>query len=334
MAGLVIAVALLASREPALVRLTPSPTSFLLVAAVLIGVPVLVLRLDSQWVLVPLGLALTLGFLTWRTLPAALTLEPAVYPRLLAGAGVSKTRTFPQPSLAPGRGNIFLRAQSASAPHRLLLYFLLYPALALLGVLSAPFSLSGHGGAVIVIPLLTVYLLMLATQVTTSQLAMLDTLPISRRFLFAAMVVPSAAAWLLAYGIVALIVSGGLRVEAQGVMICAIVPVLTGVLWFCLIALSLRNRRYTSGMAHFYALIAALVGLVLLLGLAIELGWLEPDAPVAFIRLLATALPSGTATLVLLGILVLGAAYALAEARFRRFELAPQRGEPETLGGV
>ncbi len=44
LAGLVIAVAVLESRQPALVRLTPSATNALLVTAALAAVPVLVLR--------------------------------------------------------------------------------------------------------------------------------------------------------------------------------------------------------------------------------------------------------------------------------------------------
>ena len=235
---------------------------------------------------------------------------------------------------------MLLPVQSASGLHRSVLYFLFYPALFFFGLTSSALVLGGYGeAAMFAISLLAVFILQLAARETLSQLAMLDPLPVSRRFLFAAMVIPAFAALLLGGGIIVTWVGGEASRAAQGVIpagvILAIVLMLTGVLYFGLIALSLRfQNRATSGMAPFYAVVAALVVLELLLGFAIRLGWLAPDAPIAFIRQLAAALPSGKAALALLCILVLGAGYTLAEAQFRRFEMAPHRGEPETLGGV
>ncbi len=377
LAGLAIAVAVLESREPALVRLTPSLANGLLVAAVLSAVPVLVLRLDDRWVLVLLGLALALGIRTWRSLPAALTLaarpdaarpdaarpdaarpdaaRPEVArPDAAWHDGIDTKRTLPPWSVAPGHGNMFSRIQSASRGHRLLLYVLLYPTLTLFGLVSSAIVLWGHGeGAMFSVPLLTVFLLMLVARMTSSQLAMLDPLPVSRRLVFAAMVIPAFAAWLLGCGTAVVLMAGDPRVAARelaeglipGQVILAIVLMLTGLLWFCLIALSLSsprrgasanspNRRGTSGMMHFYALIAALVALELVLGFAIRLGWLAPEAPAAFIRRMAATLPDGGIALALLCALLLGTGYALAEAWFRRVEVVPRRGEPETLGGV
>ncbi len=347
-AGLVIGVAVLESREPALVRLTPSWANSLLAAAVLTAVPVLVLRLDGAAVIVLLGLALALGFRTWRSLPAALTLEPAVVPpevgkRNYSGPmtgqsqGGGEKRSPPERSVVPNPASRFLQIQSASGSHRLLLYCLLYPGLVSVGMLSYFLFHLGQvlvGVAMLSTPFFAVFFLMPAAQMTLSQLAMLDPLPVSRRWLFAALVIPAFAALPLGYGIGAalrlessqLVTQVAAKWPAETVIPAeesfAIALILTGVVWLCLIALYLRfpNRRFTAGGVLFLVLYAA------------------SQKPFYFAGHLVTfavqlAAAPGNASLVLLFVLLV-AGYGVAEALFRRYDVPPQGGEPETSGGL
>ncbi len=328
-AGLVIAVVVLQSRKPALARLTPSPAELLFPAPVLFGVP-LVLFLDAGWVIALLGLALGVGVHTWRSLPATLTLVPpaAAEPAVV---GAVTHRTLGE------RGHSRPRGWQAADPRRyavsgtgvvVFLGFLFFSGFRL----SAPMEVdTSSADGRFLWGLLVLCFSTLWANPTLQQLAVLDPLPVSRRVLFASMTLRPMAAVALGFGIGA-VFEGSLDAGS------AIFVLLLAALWLGLVAFFLGPLHALSDRLPGVWLTAAVV----CLGVATQKGWIGagiglnalPEIVEALVRRSAVALPGGTAGLVLLAVLLLGGAYALAEVRFRRFEVPPQHGEAESRGGV
>ncbi len=323
-ASLVIAVVLLQRREPALARLTPSNFNDWYKFAVMFGVgPIIVLLLDGVWVAVLLGLALGLGVRTWRSLPPAFTLGPMAYPEPPAEPAplhrhsVSHSWTH---CLSFPRTRLF-------QPFR---FVGMWPfLLVLLGVQLSGMRIAPLVDIRFLLGFVVLGCLMAPVAMSLHQLAMLDPLPLSRRFLFAAMTLPPMAALVLGFGL-------GTVLKGSFDGVYAIFGLLIGALGLVLVALFLEAlQAFAGGLASLWIFQVFLITAWTsgtLFHLVVERGWIGVNAPEDFAqalgRQLSTVLPGGQAALGLLAVLLLGGAYALAEVRFRRFEVPPQRGDP------
>lgn len=340
-AGLAIVLALTQSFQPALVRRARSLKRDVLLVALLAVVPVIVLVLDGGWLAVLLGAALALTYRTWRSLPPAFTLVLSE-PEPSAGTAVPKGRPADthSPVVHPWRparhrGHVtnlarlllHIHAHSGRRPQQICFWSFCYPLCVVLGLgLSGgapPVSDIAGTMLLILLPAGAMASLMGPVALTMRLLTMLDPLPASRRFLFAATVFPAFAALALGF------VIGAARGDRGGASaaVAALVLALVGVLWLGAVAFATRSRHREWGCSM-YAVFLVMLAVFLPLRLAAVKGWF--GAPFAFAEAVAgqvaAALPGGEATVTVASVVLLAAAYVLSEARFRRFEVGPGRG--------
>ncbi len=356
--GLGVVLALTQSYEPALVAhasaATPVSRHDLFRLAVLGGVPVIVLVLEVGWLLALLGAALMLTFRTWRSLPPALILELSE-PPAPAAATVAEPRAAGPREAGPRPGEprspavhrwrfarrrgpavrlarlfLHLHAHGGRKPHQVFVWCFGWPAWLLLGLglsRGAP-PVGDIVGTLLLLMGLPSLLaaLWIPLALTLRLMTMLDPLPLSRRFLFAASTLPATAALALGLGI------GALRGAREGAYAAtaATVLLLVSAAWLGSTAFATRSRRNRWGCS-IYAVVLAMLLAYLPLRFAAVKGWLDALLVFteAFAGQLAAALPGGEAALRILSAIVLGAAYVLAEARFRRFEVVPDPGQDD-----
>ncbi len=202
-AGLGLAVALLETVRPASATIALDRGRVLLTAASLAGVLGmlwLLAALPLAWALVPLAVALALGLRTYRSLPAAFTLVP-----LEAADAPGTGREAPGPGVewtaggrAGRRRGLVLAHWVAGGPVAWLAYALIFFA----GMLVADLlrALTGEPDMTIQNLLTAIYALLAFSGLTAVRLPCFDPLPISRRWLFAALVLPCLAALIAGYG--------------------------------------------------------------------------------------------------------------------------------------
>ncbi len=318
-AGLVIAVAVLESREPALVRLTPGWANSLLVAAVLTAVPVLVLRLDGGWVIALLGLALALGFRTWRSLPAAFTLVPPPAASAAAADRLPAGRLGEQEWAAAGGGGGWRRFQLASQVVKspLWTYLIIFA----YGMFVAWVAVPG-GSDVACLPVSVLVLFFLSLR--PSRFSYFDPLPIGRKALFAALILPNALTLVLGWGAgrLALVVFG----ESRDVgMALPVVLLLVCLPWLLLMAIVMCAWR--AGVPEWVTW--AVIFLISIGGVLVAVFLLISPDPAAVALGESRA---GTLAAWSVSALLLLCGYALAEASFERIELPGRPGGESGLG--
>lgn len=210
-AGLVLAVVLIESKNLELHRVAfgvPDLLWRLLVVAAVATISLLLSALPLAFGLFPLGLACAVGFLTWKRLPPALSLFPSrpITPELSRrrheGAGADEWVGLDRAAVGSRRTpHLFVIVHGvrwgAVTP------WVTFPWVVLAGALAA-------GVLSIWAPLedirfwyipLYIYMLFMSVPAVMEQLAHLDPWPISRRRLFAVMVLPALAAFLFGYGV-------------------------------------------------------------------------------------------------------------------------------------
>ncbi len=214
-AGLGLAVAVLESARPGLAKIPPSRGRVLLTVSVLGGVLAvlwLLAALPLPWALVPLAVAAALGVRTHRRLPPAFVLVPLEAGTGAdgdtAGGGARVAWEAPAAGRRPGwrlsgwrlgwLPNLDLVRWVAGGPVAGIAYALVFFAGMLLAELLR--ALTGEADLAVQNLLMAIYVLLTFSGLMTVRLPHFDPLPISRRFLFAALVLPMLAALGLGYG--------------------------------------------------------------------------------------------------------------------------------------
>jgi hypothetical protein len=204
-AGLVLAAVILQSRKPTLHQIPSGKGTFLFTVVVLTGILGLLIVLGSlplPFILLPLGAAACVGWVTFRSLPATLTLVP-----LEADAAAHESEC--EDTARPSRGFAFawllqrsiLRCLYGS---RLQYGWLAAPFLLGLGILLGGVTWTGNSGLYYIrftlFPI-TLYLMLAFFGQPLRNLYRLDPLPISRRWFFAATFLPGLVVLSLGYGV-------------------------------------------------------------------------------------------------------------------------------------
>ncbi len=196
--GLGLAVAVLESWRPASAEISIDRGRALFTAASLGGILALLWLLSDLpliWALAPLGLAVALGLRTYRSLPAAFTLVPFE----AAPRAPGRRAAWPAANRRTGwRRGLILVNWVAGGPVAWLAYTLIFFA----GMLVADLlrALTGEPDMTVQNLLTAIYMLLTFSGLMAARLPHFDALPISRRWLFAALVVPCLAALTLGYG--------------------------------------------------------------------------------------------------------------------------------------
>ncbi len=325
--GLVIAVALSQCHRPALAQLSLTLGRGALLVLELLAVSLLVLRLEVGWMVALVALALVLVLRTWRSLPAAFVLEPMTV--------AEPPDLDPQVRWAAAPpGGWGTRRRRFALPVCLLQYQSVGVVVSFIFLLIGGLLLSLSHSLVDLVFwwFCATFMVMQPIRRTMSQLVMFEPLPVSRRSFFAAMVLPAFGALVLGYGISLLHPAARTAADPGS---SAIVLLLAAVLWLGLILLFLGVHHRLVAWVELGSLVALLVGIDLTLNTLTATGWLAPDAldvtADTFVEQLAAHLPGGRPALAFLAVLLLVGAYALAEARFRRFEVPPSRGDAEPV---
>ena len=196
--GLGLAVAVLEAWRPASAEIPIDRGRVLFTAASLGGILALLWLLSDLplvWTLVPLGLAVALGLRTYRSLPAAFTLVPfEAAPRALG-----RRAAWPAADRRAGwRRGPRLVSWVAGGPIAWLAYTLIF----FVGMQVADLlrALTGEPDMTVQNLLTAIYVLLTFSGLMAVRLPHFDALPLSRRWLFAALVVPCLAALILGYG--------------------------------------------------------------------------------------------------------------------------------------
>ncbi|MCP4655360.1 MAG: hypothetical protein GY856_08070 [bacterium] len=209
--GLALAVVLLQTPKPGLSEIPFNRRYVLLMVVTLVGVlgVMIVLRaLPLPWTLVPLGLAFALGLRSYRSLPAAFTLVPPAADvgdqdrdEIRADRFAAKDQTALTGDRRGYRRILFLTIHRTVKLGPATIWFM-FPPLILFGMICAgglgPWS-DLDDLRFLYVPLI-IYLLLVFVSQMIRQLSPLDALPISRRLLFALVIVPSLLTLSLGYG--------------------------------------------------------------------------------------------------------------------------------------
>lgn len=207
-AGLALVVATLEAAKPSLAKIPVDRGRVLSTVASLgavLGILWLLSALPLLWALVPLGFAMALGVRTHRSLPSAFTLVPLAAETGAAGDGRRDAgRRIEAGWAAVGgqpsrwRRGLDLVRWVAVGP----VAWLAYPMIFFAGMLVADLlrAWTGEDDMTAHNLLMAVYVLLVFAGLMTVRLPHFDPLPICRRRLFAALVVPSLAALILGYG--------------------------------------------------------------------------------------------------------------------------------------
>ncbi len=331
-AGLALALAVLESQKPTLVKIPPSRGRVLLTVASLggiLGSLWLLSALPLPWTLVPLGLAVALGLRTYRSLPAAFALVPrAADPDRPPARRSAESDWAAATPRSRWRRDLDLVRWVAGGP----IAWLAYPAVFFAGMLVADLlrTLTGETDLTVHNLLLAVYVLLAFSGLMTVRLPHFDPLPVSRRLLYAALVLPSLAAFVLGYGagrITAVVLEPPRDAgPAFPVFLALVAPP-----WLLLFSIVLRT--YRAGVRDWVRLtvfwgLLSLVFAVMVLQIALAVtDVLEPSVTRRFleiaIRHLGESWP-GTLAAWLGSALALLGGYRLAEAAFCRVELPPR----------
>lgn len=210
--GLLLAVALLESRQPGLRKIVLRGASTLWLLAVLAGVLAVVLvlaTLPPAWLTLPLGGALALGYRIHRRLPPAYTLAPRAADggEVPADSALERVGGDRQPAVggaATGRplSWFLLRTVHQTCKLGSATPWLYYPLFLIMGVVLSGLLAEWVGDddiRFLYIPFAT-YLLLAFVGPSMNQFHQLDPLPISRRLLFAVLTLPGLLALIASYG--------------------------------------------------------------------------------------------------------------------------------------
>ncbi len=201
--GLGLAVAVLESARPRLAEIPRSRGRVLLTLASVggvLGMLWLLSTLPLLWTLAPLAVAVVLGLRTYRSLPPAFSLVP-----LAAAPDLPRRRSAERDWAAAVTGprarwrrGLDLVRWVVGSP----IAWFAYPMIFFAGMLTADLLRAWTGEADMTVQnlLLAIYALLTFSGLMTVRLPHFDPLPISRRLLFAALVLPILAALVLGYG--------------------------------------------------------------------------------------------------------------------------------------
>ncbi|MCP3962197.1 MAG: hypothetical protein GY719_30510 [bacterium] len=202
--GLGLAVAVLEAARPTLAEIPIDRGRVLFTVASLggiLGMLWLLSALPLFWALGPLGLALALGLRTYRSLPPAFSLVP-----LAADPGPAVARRSVERDWAAAvtgrraawRRNLDLVRWVAGGP----IAWFAYPMIFFAGMLIADLlrAWTGEPDMTVQNLLMAIYVLLTFSGLMTARLPLFDPLPVSRRLLLAALVLPNLAALILGYG--------------------------------------------------------------------------------------------------------------------------------------
>jgi hypothetical protein len=350
-ACLLCAVACLAARSPARQRVEASPAEVawgIAVAAGAILATAALSLLPAAALAAPLGLALLVSWRAERALPKAL--EPATGSRRPApardggqAAAAGGWRSSPSRPARGATALLVFRVMSARGSLFVMLPVLVVYGMLLaggIGVLTGDHAERAEGDVLFAVwALLTIFLLVTPLPKQLRGLHQLDALPLSRRFLFAVMILPGLVATVAGY------VTGAiLAARAAGPAAATGAALVAPAVWhpcaavFVLVPYLLLAAAVLRFHAPGIGVTARRVGVIALQGLAVGSGLVVlglgigeiidmPAATLALERLAAAvgaAAPGGAATVWLLAGAALVAVYRLAESRFQRAEAPPE----------
>jgi len=327
-AGLALAVAVLQAASPTLAA-PPLSWGYALRTVVSLGGVLAILKLLSAlplfWTIIPFGLAVAFAVWTYTSLPAAFTSVP-----LAAESGGRAGRiAAPQRLAAPRR-----TAAVAGWHHRWQLLHLVsggrlswlgWPLIFAVGVMIAFLSWDLRIERVLpIISLLFLLTMFMFPILKMARLPLFDPLPIHRRALFAALILPSAGVLALGYGTLRTIIAFGMPPSDTAAVMPAVL-LLLGLPWLLLLALVFCTLRASvppwvrEAVAGFiiFLIFFVMPGVIYLVAAGLSLHEL----------LVWTAESrAGTLAVWLMSVLLLLGGYVLARASFERVELPARPG--------
>ena len=338
-AALALAVAVIESDRP---RLAEPPVDGKLVArtaTALLGALALTIGLETLplgWSLVPLALAAGIGAATWRNLPESFTLAPREARSAEAMALETTEKTTPRsvPSAwtvstdaVPWLPWAVFRALGKGS----LLRFMSFPFLAAIGVILAGWYSGVLGGSEIRFTYigLTVYCLLAFLADPVKRLPLLEALPISRRLIFAVLVLPGLGAVAAGYGTGRYLVARHGGPADEGPFFPLVFLAVAG-LWLLVASLYLATYRPGFSDRGRKGVFAGLLVLLILFHVAqygadmagvLEIATVTEAVKSTIHRLAPN--PTATAGVWAVCAALAAAAYRLAERQFLRVEVLP-----------